>query len=67
MRKLANEIVELELIHQKSIDEEERKMGITQVKETISRIIYIREKEQEIKDALNTRLLPVDPAPSNLI
>ena len=43
-------------------DEEERKTGITQVRETIARIAHICEKEQEIKNALDTQLPPVDPA-----
>jgi len=34
------------------IDEEERKMGISEVKNTIDRIKYIRSMEKEIKEVL---------------
>ncbi len=41
-------------------DETERQMGISEVRNTIGRIKYIREKEKEIKDALDSRLHPIE-------
>ena len=38
------------------IDETERMMGISEVKNTIDRIKYIRSMEKEIKEALDLRL-----------
>ncbi len=42
------------------IDEAERMMGISEVKNTIDRIKYIRSMEKEIKEALDTRLRRIE-------
>lgn len=44
------------------VDETERKLGISEVKNTIKRIKYIRDMEREIKTALDSRLHPIEPA-----
>ena len=38
------------------IDEAERQMGISEVRNTVERIKYIRNIEKEMKEALNSRL-----------
>lgn len=42
------------------IDEKERELGISEVKNTIDRIAYIRKQEPQIKEALSTRLRKVN-------
>lgn len=42
-------------------DEAEREMGISEVKNTIARIQYVRSCEKEIKDALDSRLRQIEP------
>lgn len=42
------------------VDEAERKLGISEVRNTINRIAYIHQMEPQIKDALNTRLSKAD-------
>lgn len=42
------------------IDEAERTMGISEVKNTINRIKYIQSNEKNIKDALDARLHPIE-------
>lgn len=41
-------------------DEAEREMGISEVKNTIARIQYVRSCEKEIKDALDSRLRQIE-------
>lgn len=41
------------------VDEAERKLGISEVRNTINRIAYIKEQETRIKEALNARLRKV--------
>ena len=38
------------------MDEAERQMGISEVRNTIGRITYIRNMEKELKEALHSRL-----------
>ena len=38
------------------VDEEERKLGVSQVRATLRRIRHIREREGEIREVLDTRL-----------
>ena len=42
------------------IDEKERELGISEVRNTIDRIAYIRKQESQIKEALSTRLRKVN-------
>ena len=42
-------------------DEAEREMGISEVKNTIARIQYVRSCEKEIKEALDYRLRQIEP------
>ena len=42
------------------MDEKERNMGISEVRNTINRIKYIRDSEKEIKDALDSRLPQIE-------
>lgn len=41
------------------VDEAERRLGISEVRNTIERIKYIQNKEREIKEALDSRLHPI--------
>lgn len=44
------------------MDEEEKTMGISEVRNTIHRMKYIQNNEQNIKDALDSRLHPIEAA-----
>ncbi len=44
------------------VDETEKKMGISEVRNTVERIKYIQNNEKEIKDALDSRLRRIEAA-----